>query len=262
MISGLSVKITIPIVLISSLALGLTAFLNLGKFDRTLTELESSRTRFVVSDIHANLETGLGLGLPLKGLANAQEVIDFEARKDPSILSISIYDETGTVVFHTGQALGSATVPKSWNSPMHGKGTKHWQVSEGDEHVIGASLTSVIGAPVGGLALRYSQRAHNTIVGSVASALMQSSIIGIVATALIAVFGINFLVARTGKKLQRFEKMLESAAPETAVPTADADAMVLVSGVVNSSRAAMQELSAAQQSLNNALDGGPRREGL
>ena len=65
-----------PIAIISAMAIGLTAFLNIGKFDRTLNDLEKSRLQMIVGDIKANLATGLNLGLPLKSLENAQALIE------------------------------------------------------------------------------------------------------------------------------------------------------------------------------------------
>jgi hypothetical protein len=262
-ISGLSIKITIPIVLISAMAIGLTAFLNHGKFERTFTELESSRIQFVVNDIRANLETGLGMGLPLNGLANAQAVIDFEARKDPSILSISVYDETGAVVFHTGRSMGGTTVPKSWKPITNAKSERDWQITEPDAFVVGTGLSGILGAQTGGLALRYSRQAHDGVVDSVAHALKLASIVGIVCTALIAILGIHLLVARTHRRLQGIEYSLAPAAMEGAeisARKATSEAVVLVAGVINSSRAAMQDLTAGKQTLRGTLDTKPPGE--
>ena len=69
-----------PIAIISAMAIGLTAFLNIGKFDRTLNDLEKSRLQMIVGDIKANLATGLNLGLPLKSLENAQALIDADRK--------------------------------------------------------------------------------------------------------------------------------------------------------------------------------------
>jgi hypothetical protein len=261
-ISGLSFKITAPIVLIAVLATGLTGFLNLGKFERTLSELENSRTQFVVSDIHANLETGLALGLSLKGLANAQEVIDFEASKDPSILSISIYDEMGTVAFHTGQPLTSPKVSPSWKPPAGDKNGTNWRISTADEHIVGTNLVSVIGAPIGGLALRYSQRQHNDLVQSLADSLLLSSAVGIAVTTAVAILGIHLLIGGTGKKLERIEASLEFVIQEIAAPqpAAGSDADSLVAGVISSTRAVMQDLAAGQKSFSANLSGRPKKE--
>jgi hypothetical protein len=254
-ISGLGLKITTPIVLISGLAIALTAFLNLGKFQRTFTELEQSRLQFVVNDLRTNLETGLALGLPIKSLANAQAVIEFEAKKDPAILSISVYDETGTVVFHTGQTLVTATVPTTWKPAANGKGERHWQLNEPGALVVGTALSGIIGAQSGGLALRYSRQSYDNVVRSVSNALTFASILGVCTTALIAIFGINLLVGRTKNKLSRIENALDRAAqtPGTADKQTDPEMRTLVNNVIISSQKAMQDLTASQEKLRNTL---------
>lgn len=245
-LSALGIKIAVPIICIAVLTIGLTAFLNQGKFDRTITELESARIRFVVNDIKANLETGLGLGLPLKGLANTQGVIDLEARKDASILSIIIYDETGSVVFHAGRDLGAA-IPKTWQPAALEPSGRNWQFAEGDALVIGAGLSSAIGTPAGGIALRYSRSAHNEVTHAVAWSLKLASAAVIAITSLIAFFGIHILITRTQRQLKRMEDLLDSASSKPAGQTgkqADSEAMALVADVIESSRTALRELSA------------------
>ena len=258
LISGLSIKITIPVVVIAALAISLTAFLNHGKFDRTLSELEHSRTQFVVNDIHANLDTGITLGLPLKGLDNAQEVIDFEARKDMSILSISIFDETGSVVFHSGQPLASSTVPASWKPHIGSKGSKgtsDWQVTGDEETTMGTSLSSVIGTPLGGLAVRYSRSQHNAVVAAFGHALIVASLIGVGVTALVAMAGIHLLMASTSRKLGRIEECLDASLQENATTaTTAASEFSLLDDVIRTSRNAMQDLSMTQL---DALDAHP-----
>lgn len=254
-ISGLSIKITAPIVIISALAIGLTAFLNLGKFERTFSELERSRIRFVVSDLRANLETGLGLGLALKGLANAQAVIESEAKSDPSILSISLYDESGTVVFHTGERLPTSTIPAGWKSAAT-KETRDWQLLEDDALVVGTSLASVIGVDAGGMALRYSRAAHDSVVDSVAESLKMAAVLGTLLTALVAMLGISLILIQTNRKLTRIEQSLRdigSGKPHSPVGTGGSEADALIDSVVTSTRAAMQDLAGTQKILTTRL---------
>lgn len=255
-ISGLSIKITAPIVIISALAIGLTAFLNLGKFERTFSELERSRIRFVVNDLRANLETGLGLGLALKGLANAQAVIESEAKSDPSILSISLYDESGTVVFHTGEPLPSNAVPPGWKSAASAKEARDWQLLEDDALVVGTSLASVIGVDAGGMALRYSRKAHDSVVDSVAESLKLAAVLGTLLTGLIAMLGISLIIIQTNRKLTRIEQSLRDIAndqPPTPAGEGGSEADALIDSVVTSTRAAMQDLAGTQKILKTRL---------
>lgn len=248
-LSTLGVKITIPVIFIAVLAILLTAFLNHGKFVRTTTELESTRIRFVVNDIKANLETGLGLGLSLKSLANAQEVIDFEARKDTSILAIVIYDETGAVVFHSGRSLGT-TIPTTWRQSANERHEHNWLIADDDALVVGANLTSAIGTAAGGVALRYSRQVHNDVVDSVARSLKLASAAVIALTVLAALVGVNVLVRQTDSKLKRIEELLDPEkldSPEPPRKQDGSEAMGLAADVLHTSRSALRDLSAGPQ---------------
>jgi hypothetical protein len=73
-ISALSIKITVPMVLSSALAVGLTAFLNLGKFERTFTELESSH--LLLKAVLRRQKNGIFHGKPLHLLLSGASEIN------------------------------------------------------------------------------------------------------------------------------------------------------------------------------------------
>lgn len=244
--AGLTTKLTIPVVLIATMAIGLTAFLNLGKFDRTLGELETSRARFTINEIHATLEMGLGLGLPLRGLANAQGVVEYEIQRNPAIVAIVVHDEQGEIVFHAGFPMEGDTVPASWRPYISGARAKSWSLRENDEQIIGAGLTSVIGAQVGGVALRYSLRDHNRIVAEVGAYLRKTAGIGILLTALVAIAGISLLIRNTTGRLKRIERSLVPGASTSE----SSESTTLAKEVVLTSQAALRELSDGHAALS------------
>lgn len=202
-VASLSFKISAPIVLISALAIGLTVFLNIGKLERTLGEVEQSRLHFTLADLKDNLETGLDLGLPIRGLGNAQAAIDFETRADPDILSISVVDAEGVVVFHSGSA--AATAMGALSSV---KG-ESWNQREPAALVSGLKLSNNFGITAGAVVMRYSPRGHDRFVQTVSSQLGATALAAVLLSSACFVFGIRVLGRRATGTLHTTEDALQ-----------------------------------------------------
>lgn len=218
--------ITVPIVLISALAIGLTVFLNVGKLDRTLGELEQSRLHFTIDNLRENLETGLDLGLPVAALGNAQAAIDAEARQDPDIVSISVTGEDGALAFHTGRP------------------------ADTDVDVIRAGLSNNLGARAGAIELHYSRRRLHQFIADFSSQLLTAALAAIAISTLLALAGIRLWVRRIGRTLSSIEHTLDADAPPLA--KVDRRAAALAEQVQRSAHAALHELDEAER----AIDGG------
>jgi hypothetical protein len=257
-ISALSVKITLPLIGIAAMGIGLTAFLNLGKFEQTFLQLESSRIGFIVHDMRANLDTGLALGLPLKSLENAQEVIDFARRKDPAILSIHIRDDAGAVIFHTGQTLSQPLATPTSAEHEHAHAGGEWHAIESDALVVGTHLSGILGAPAGELDLRYSRVAHDAAVNAVAKMLTLAAIGGIAVTALIALFGVHFFLARISQSLLRIEQTLHAVSLDQTVSRknthpSNTPPLTLTDTLVQTAEAVMSDIRQAQHCANEMI---------
>lgn len=224
--SRLSVTITAPIVLISALAIGLTVFLNVGKLDRTLSELEDSRLRFTVNALRENLETGLDLGLPVASLGNAQEAIEFEARQDGDIVYVAVRDADGKVAFDTGRG------------------------AESDAIKVAAPLSNNLGAKVGAVELHYSRRSHQAFIDDISRHLTLAALAAAALSTLVAVFGIRVWVRRIERMLGSIEHTLDPSAP--AVAKIDRQAAALAEQVNRSSDKAQRELDQARRVITSA----------
>jgi hypothetical protein len=223
--SRLSVTITAPIVLISALAIGLTVFLNVGKLDRTLGELEDSRLRFTVNVLRQNLETGLDLGLPVRGLGNAQAAIDFETRQDPDIVAIVVKDERGRPAFTTGR-------PAERNSVT-----------------VSTPLSNNLGVTVGAIELHYSRRGHDQFVAGISRQLLLAGLAATALSTLLAVLGTRLWVRRIRRTLGSMEHALDASAPPVARP--DRHATALAELAAHSAGQALRELEQAQRAITS-----------
>ncbi len=247
-IARLSLKIAAPIILISVLAIGLTVFLNVGKLERTLSTLEESRLRFILNDLRANLETGLDLGLPLQSLGNAQAALEREAGRDPDVVSISVVDARGAVLFHTGRSV--AEVAAAWRQSEDGKALPAWQAQDSQSYVVGATLTNNLGAHVGSVALRYSKARQASFIATVSRQLNLAALAGVLATTLCALFGIDLLVRRIGRTLDGIEQALEADAARD--PALDPHAHALATQVGATARHAQRDLDDADSAIAKA----------
>ena len=221
--SRLSVTITAPIVLISVLAIGLTVFLNVGKLDRTLSELEESRLRFTVNVLRQNLETGLDLGLPVRGLGNAQAAIEFEAQQDPEIVSIVVKDDKGRPAYTTGR-------PAEKNSTT-----------------VSLPLSNNLGVTVGAIELHYARRGHDQFIAGISRQLLLAALLATAVSTLLAIIGTRLWVRRIGRTLRSIEHGLDQAAPAVARP--DRHAAALAAQVTQSASQAMRELEQARSAI-------------
>jgi hypothetical protein len=183
----LSLRLSAPIVLVCALGISLTVFLNIGKFDRTLAEVEESRLRFSLNELRTTLETGLDLGLPVTGLGNAQLALDRAFASEHDIVSISVIDPAGTVVFNSGAAPAAyaalSTIPRN-----------DWLQREDGAVTVGTKLTNNLGQASGAVVLRYATRARSAMVGAVSAKLSTMAAVTVLLATLALGGGIHLIL--------------------------------------------------------------------
>ncbi len=248
--SSLNLKIVTPVILIAALAIGLSAFLNYGKFQRTFTDLESSRFAFALNNIRDTVESGLDLGLTLENLANAEGVIETEAAKDPQIALIVIFDDEGSVIHRAGNA-EIKKIPPTWTNEMTLNLGKAWHVNEPETLVLGVPLVNNFGQIAGGVALRSDWSEQIALLQRMATHLMLGAAIITAITALIALIVVRFLVQRTQKALAQMDKDLDTVQSSSAEEASDEITRLAVS-----TREARARLNAARGQLTQLLESG------
>jgi hypothetical protein len=230
--SRLSVTITAPIILISVLAIALTVFLNIGKLDRTLSELEDSRLRFTVNALRDNLETGLDLGLPVNGLGNAQAAIEFEAARDTGIVAIIVRDDAGVPVYSTGRAPDKQDIR------------------------VASPLSNDLGVTAGSVELHYSRGAHDAFMSGITGQLLEAALLATLLTGVLAALGIRLWVRRIQRTLGTIEQAFDPRAPQVAKP--DRQASELAQEVNRAAGQAGRDLQEARAALHGQDAAGAR----
>lgn len=96
-----SFRLSLAISFVLLLSVAVTAALNFLKFNQVMESLENSRYGFVTRDITTAFEQTLNLGLPLDQIDNATAILERQARLDPAITRIEVFDANGAVLYST-----------------------------------------------------------------------------------------------------------------------------------------------------------------
>ncbi|MCP3671337.1 MAG: hypothetical protein GY814_13065 [Gammaproteobacteria bacterium] len=235
---SLNLKIVTPVILIAAIATGLSAFLNYGKFQRTFTDLESSRFTFALNNIRNAMESGLDLGLALENLTN----------KDPQIMLIVIFDDEGKIVHLTGNSK-IKKVPQAWAHEMTLTPGKVWRANEPETLVLGMPLVNNFGQIIGGVALRCDWSEQIALLKEMATNLIFGAALITAFTAFITLIMVSFLVQRTQKALVKLGRDLDAA--QTGSVKAAPEEIVRMAV---STREVRVELSAARRQLMQLLE--------
>lgn len=128
---------------------------------RRLDEAVTSQVGFVLSEAKASLETQLNLGLALGDLPQVDGLLARARVALPGIQSVTVLDETGTVLFSTnavevGELLPIRTSVEANGGVGGGVGgvSGFWSEERGDERVYGVGLATSFDTVAGSLLVR------------------------------------------------------------------------------------------------------------
>jgi hypothetical protein len=240
-LKNLSLKITLPVLAIVTLAIAFNGYLSYAKFQKHLTQVEMSRMRFSVDDIRANLEIGLRLGLPVKAIANAQEIITFAARKDSSIISVGVFDHTGEPLFTTGREGSVTSAPENWRASVIKKG-KTLEIITPYSFLVLVPLQGITEDYSGAMAIQYSRDMHDKTMREVLEALVPKNSAAIILSILIGALGVHWLVSKALRKISVIERSLELTYTKNSTTPATDNAGEIVQPIIAVARRAIQEI--------------------
>lgn len=243
-----SLKITLSVLAIATFAIAFNGYLNYAKFQKHLIQVEMSRMRFSADDIRANLEIGLRLGLPVKALANAQEIITFATSKDPTIISIEVFDHTGQSLFKAGKDGTLASSPENWRKSVIKK-QKTIETLGADHFLLIAPLQSITEDFSGAMAIRYSREMHDKTMGEVFESLAPANLTAILLSVLIGTIGVHWLASKALRRVETIEQSLDIDHLENPAVPLQGNAGQLVSPAMAAARIAIQEIRDSEKSL-------------
>ena len=187
---GFSTRIAMALAVILSVGLGVTGILSIQTFERTLGEFLSTRFQFVVDDVRQRIETQLDLGLELSDMQNVPVIMGAYLRDDTQILTIEIFDDSGTVIHSTDTSFEGDVVSEDWMQAWQESGDRgSWFLFQRDAGVVGSLISDSFDRNVGSVALRYSRDYLDDTVRVHGSVLLGAGVINVIVILLLALFG-------------------------------------------------------------------------
>ena len=210
MMVGFASRIAIVLAVILGAGAAMTGVLSIHTFERTFADLLTSRFQFVVNDVRQRIETQMDLGLALVNLENITEEMEAYLRNDEQILSIEVFDETGTVLFSTDPSFVGDLVSEDWVIAWRTNRSKDlWSALESDAGVVGVPLRNNLSQDVGSLALRYSRDfLDHSVSEQIERLLLVGVAIGIIMV-LLSFFGCSALLRGASQDLKIMGSAME-----------------------------------------------------
>jgi len=258
----LSLRLTAAIFVILLSALALTATLNYFKFESTLSGLQQSRISVISLNIKQSVQSGTDLGLALKELRDIQDVIDRARKADSQILSISVFDRQGRVLFASSAdpaAAGTPTqaVAPEWVRANRGATTEEalWRTNDPTAFVVGAAIHNTFDRVIGGVAVRFSRAVFQNMLDEMLATLAKSTGIVLVSFGLLCglvVFLVFASLARSARRMdERLQALLESRPVDHDVTARSAIEREFLA-FSDKTEAALQALAEAEGRLQKA----------
>lgn len=208
---GMNSLICSGLLLVSFIALGLTAFINLHKFDRAFDETVNDRFYFILEEVRNVVEGEMRLGQPISQLKTATSALNAAKEIDPYILSVEIFNNDSKTLYSTDNSFLFDLVPDSWEKSRKDSINERWKLVEDNTDneaiVLGLEVKDALLQSTGSIVLRYSSDLHSSTLNHVRSKLIETALI-FWAFAAIAVFIIVFYLT---KPLKKYFGLMEEA---------------------------------------------------
>ena len=208
---SLRVKISIMIIMILAFALLLNVFLNFFNFEKNYSNIVYSRFFVIAKDLQNTAEYGLGLGLSLPELKNLQEVINGITSEHKDIVSITIFNDKGRVIFHTNPEEVNKGVSSKWVDKLKEMDKEAIsRFTHNDTFVIVLPLMNTFNIKVGALALSFSKSHIEIPVKRMLLYLFRWFSIFLIALAVITFMGISLFSRDIVRNFGRMRSFLEN----------------------------------------------------
>jgi len=220
----LLLRINVAILLTLAAALAITVMLNHVKFREILSTLSGSRVSVITLDIAKRLESATDLGLPLRNISESASILEATVKRDDELMSATIFDDEGRVLFHGSRDATTAAaekVPDSWVAKNAATRGVVWQLSEDDAFVVGAPVFNSFGKLEGGVIVRYSRDRFVGTLDALLSELGEAAALIFLGIGLLVVAGSAISLRRLLKVTQAVEREVEHVfdpAPDAARP--------------------------------------------
>ena len=214
----LSLKIIIMLQIVFAFALVLTALLNYYKFEKTITNIVSSRFNVVVSGLQGDLESALNLGFSLNELRDLQQLIDREKTRDTLITSIDVVSDDGVILASTTADLVGVRQPEDWTKTMVRSDQRAWRGALEEELAVGVTLRNSYGRVAGGVTLRYSRQSILALTTMVRPDLLIAGLVALAGCSIATILGVSVSFRRILRRFRQEEQVISARLAGTPPP--------------------------------------------
>lgn len=250
----LGIKIALSLTGVVALALAFACLLYYVQYETMFTSLQTSRMGVLATSIRNTVQSGTNLGLPLKDMRDIQGVIERAHALEDDIVSITVFDRSGTVLFDTDPSrIGPIPTgqTKTWAVASVKSGGR-WDMPDTEaalENGIAVAGTAIINsfdAVLGGVALRFSRADLFAGLKGAALTLGKTTALILVTVAVVMVLAVHHLL----RPLTRVATSMEQHLPRLA---SDGNVKAPNNTAITAPTELERELSAFGQRARTAL---------
>jgi hypothetical protein len=238
--------------LLTLLGIVLSALLIHGALDRLRVRAVEANTDFVLTELREAMEASASLGLALRDVPVAQDLIERARFNSPDILAVEVFEVSGISLFNTDRGSIGEPVTGDWLEAIRLRDGRRWRLEQLGALVVGDEIRNDFGEPVGYVAITLSDAAGNAMDAEVLTALTLRGVLfglaGMLAAGLI-VAGLFKAATRDLRAVAR-----ELSGDGQAAAAADPDSLVLAATDVRGKIAATIQVVDAVAADVRALD--------
>ena len=190
---GSTAYVTLTLLVSLGFVLILTSALNYSKFVSTYNGLADRRIAMVTDWTRDSIQVVLNLGLELRGVAAAGNILQAAMNRDPHISNIALFDTASRrIVFSSNpEQVGKPAEPAWLEAQTHASGP-HWRLESDDPLTVGVRIDSSVLPNVGGVAVSYSMHDTNRKIAEMRNELILNALAIFAMFTLFAVVGALF----------------------------------------------------------------------
>lgn len=187
----LRLVITVWVILLS--VLSLLYLMNYMKFDSLMSSVVSSKLEVISASLENSVKRAERLGIPLQSANNVKEQIDRARLRDPNVLSISIVDQQGNVIYQSHVEGEGRSIPAEVLRRALKSSEAKWTYSNDAELFSGLQLTDSFEELSGSVVIEYDKSALYGLYAVVQLHLLEATVLIFLAFSLVV-----FCVIRLG----------------------------------------------------------------
>lgn len=199
-------------------AIGMATFLNYFKYKSTLRQTVNTRMLEIGRGIQTSVHSSLSLGMDFTELGTLTSLLEREKAADPLILTISVFDTSGRVLYSTDRSRLGIAVPDEWLAAATRTKERDWIVEEPREFVTGLVLKNNFNLVVGVLAMRYAREYVDRNVTAIGLELLAISAVALVIVALLVSAALLVVLRRFERDMGALEAQVANPDSQSAVP--------------------------------------------